>query len=87
MGFNLSSMPAAQFKMQHNLYELLGYVVMGSLHEGRLDPDQSKDYIDELLNMKFMLDFENKYGVNFQTGPSDISPGTRDFNLQFTRDF
>lgn len=81
------SNPAAQFTMNHNLYDLLGDVVIGSLEEGRFSPSETEGYLKDLLNLQFMIDFENKYGMKLQTGPSDRSPGTRDFNLQFTKDF
>ena len=81
------STPAAQFTMQHNLYDLLGDAVINSLEQGRFDSNQVEGYFKDLLNLQFILDFENRYGMKFQTGPSERSPGTRDFNLQITRDF
>ena len=79
--------PSAQFTMKHNLYDLLGDVIIGSLEQGKFRQGDAEGYLKDLLNLQFMIDFENKYGMKFQTGPSEISPGTRDFNLQFTKDF
>jgi hypothetical protein len=81
------SNPAAEFTMNHNLYNLLGSAVISSLKQGHFNSSETEGYLKDLLNLQFMIDFENKYGMNFQTGPSERSPGTRDFNLNFTKDF
>lgn len=81
------SNPAAEFTMNHNLYNLLGDVIIGSLEQGSFKRNEAEGYVKDLLDLQFMIDFENKYGMKFQTGPSNLSPGTRDFNLKFTKGF
>lgn len=79
--------PSAKFSMQHNLYNLLGDVVMGSMKGGRFDQPGAEGYVKDLFDLQLLIDFQSKYGVQLGTGPSSISPGTRDFNLKFTKEF
>ena len=78
---------ATKFRMQHNLYNLLGDVVMGSIKNQQFNQPDAEGYIKELFDLQLMIDFENRYGVKMGTGPSKINPGTRDYNIKFTRNF
>ena len=82
-----TNIPAEENIIDHNLYDLLGDILMGSMQDKKFDQSKAENYLKLLLRVGLNVDLGDEYGVTLDTGPSTISPGTRDYNIKLTKDF
>tara|TARA_R110002096_G_C14275745_1_gene696088 strand:+ start:209 stop:466 length:258 start_codon:yes stop_codon:yes gene_type:complete len=76
--------PSTQYTFNHNLYSLLGDVLMQTLSTGTFNNQETESMIGNFIDLGVNIDFNNDYGLNLNTGPS--SRGGRDFKAKLTKD-
>ena len=72
------------YSFNHNLYSLLGDVLIQSLSSGKFNNREAEQMIEEFVNLGINIDFKNDYGLNLSTGPS--REGGREYKAKFTKD-
>ena len=72
------------YSFNHNLYSLLGDVLIQSLSSGKFNNKEAEQMIGEFIDLGVNMDFKNDYGLNLSTGPSP--EGGRDYKATFTKD-
>ena len=75
---------SVNYSFNHNLYSLLGDVLIQSLSSGKFNNREAEQMIGEYIDLGINIDFQNDYGLNLSTGPS--REGGRDYKAKFTKD-
>ena len=76
--------PNTQYRFNHNLYDLLGSALLKTITSGKFNETESRQMIEEFIDLGVNIDLKNDYGLNLSTSPS--SRGGRDFKAKITKD-